>query len=106
MSDKKYNLTLSRGYKTKNGAWSTDIGAAEFDALQQVQLGGRIVWRELDEKSRKKETSPHGYFQYMTPDEVKEFKNRTEGRPKVDNLPQKQTKGVVKSGPKGKDIDI
>lgn len=88
MSDnKKFNLTLSRGYKTKNGAWSTDIGAAEFDALQQVQLGGRLVWRELEEKSRKNEQSPHGYFQYMTPEEVKAFKTKaSKDRPKPPGL--------------------
>ncbi len=75
MSDKKkYNLSLSRAFKIKGGAWSADIGPEEFDAIQQVKIGGRLVYRELQEKSRKSDKSPHGYFQYMTPEEVKAFK--------------------------------
>lgn len=77
MSDKKkFNLTLSRAFKIKGGVWSADIGPAEFDALQQVKLGGKLVYRELKEESRKSDKSPHGYFEYMTPEEVQAFKNK------------------------------
>lgn len=77
MSDKKkFNLTLSRAFKIKGGVWSADIGPAEFDALQQVKLGGKLVYRELKEESRKSDKSPHGYFEYMTPEEVRAFKNK------------------------------
>lgn len=86
MSDqKKYSLTLSRAYKTKVGAWSVDLGPEEIAALKQVEAGGRLVYRELREESRKNKTSPHGYFQYMTPAEVKEMKERT-AKPKEEEL--------------------
>lgn len=87
MSDKKkYNLSLARAFKIKGGVWSADIGPAEYDAIQQVKLGGRLVYRELKEESRKSEKSPHGYFQYMTPEEVKAFKSQKAATPPPEDL--------------------
>lgn len=89
MSDnKKFNLSLARAYKIKGGVWSVDIGPAEFDAIQKIGLGGRLVYKELAEESRKSANSPHGYFQFMTAEEVKAFKAKAGSRNKVSNRDQ------------------
>lgn len=79
---KKYNLSLARAYKTKLGYWSTDIGAEEFDALQKIELGGRLVIQILTDEQRKKDTSPHAYFQFMSKEDVEKFKKFREEQDK------------------------
>ena len=84
-SDKKFNLTLARAYPIKNGYWSVDIGAAELDAILQIEAGGRLVIKTVPEESRKNENSPHAYFQYMTPAEVAEFKKKVADKKTTNN---------------------
>lgn len=74
--NKKFNLSIVRAFKIKNGFWSTEIDEEAFEALQQVRKGGKLVFKELSPESRKSDKSPHGYFEYMSPEEVAEFKTR------------------------------
>lgn len=43
--EKKYNLTISPAYAMKYGFWSLNIDARAFDALQKVELGGKLVFK-------------------------------------------------------------
>jgi len=77
MSNTKFNITLARAYKTKRGYWSIDITAEEYDAIQKIQMGGRLILKEIPEESRKNDKSPQAYFEYMQPHEVKQFKEKS-----------------------------
>lgn len=70
--NKEFNLTLSRGYAIRNGFWSVDIGPEEFDAIQNIEQGGRLVFKVVGNK--KTDKSPDGYFEYISKDKVQQFK--------------------------------
>lgn len=77
--NKKYNLTLFPVWRNKfSGAFtSMKVDARMLDSLQQVSLGGKIMFKELTEESRSKfpdpERAPHAFVEYLTPEKVSEF---------------------------------
>lgn len=89
MSDKKkYNATIAGAYKTKVGFWSLDINAETYEAIQKIELGGRLVLTVRTEESKAKAKDPSkafdAFFNYMTPEEVTAWKSRSKensGRP-------------------------
>lgn len=70
----KFNLSLIRSYKTKKGFLSVDIDSEAYDALQKVEIGGRLVLKIVENK--KTDKSPDAYFEYMTPNSVNDMKER------------------------------
>lgn len=77
----KYNLTVSRLYETVNKSgnyMSVEITPEEFDAIQKIGLGGRLLVKL--NKFRKSEKSPHAYLEYLSKEEfeamVAKLKNR------------------------------
>lgn len=82
MQDKKYNTTVARAYSIKSGYWSVDLDAAAVDALLGAEVGSRLVLKIIPAESRKKDSSPHAYFQVMSPSEVRAFKDKVADRAK------------------------
>ncbi len=71
MSDnKKFNPTLARGYNMSRGAWSPPITSEDYDSIMKnVEIGGRLVYKQ--NKAKKNDTSPDGYFEFIPASEVK-----------------------------------
>lgn len=71
--NKKYNLRITRAlpFKNKPGFWSYNIDAKAFDAIQKVEIGGRLV---LSERERENKETGEKYteyvFEYMDPSQV------------------------------------
>jgi hypothetical protein len=83
-TDKKFNLTISPMWDTKNGnLMGMEITKEHYDALQNVEEGGKLMVKFV--KSRKGDTSPHAYLEYITKEEVRQFKAQ---RAATDNIPQ------------------
>lgn len=84
MSEKKYNLKLSALWGTKYEGlyFSMPVDAMVFDALQQVEKGGKLVFRAIPEERRKHDKSPHAYLEYMSKEEV-EASSKFRGKPKA-----------------------
>lgn len=73
-SNPKFNLTVSRAYQTRKGDFmSVDIDSEVFDALQKVEIGGRLVLKKATTK--KSDKSPDAYFEYMNPLKVRGLKD-------------------------------
>ena len=73
-NNKKYNLTLSPMYKAgKNDNFiSIEITPAIFDALQNIEIGGKLFFKQT--KQKKTDKSPDAYLEYISKDEVDRFK--------------------------------
>ncbi len=70
----KFNETLARAYVTTKGDFmSVDVDSEIFDALQKVEIGGRLSLKIMKAKAHDK--SPDAYFEYMTPQKVKGLKD-------------------------------
>jgi len=70
----KFNDTLARAYQTSRGDFmSVDIDSEVFDALQKVEIGGRLSLKIM--KVKKTDKSPDAYFEYMTPQKVRALKD-------------------------------
>lgn len=41
----KFNLTISPGFAINGGFWSLDINAEAFDALQKIEIGGKLLFK-------------------------------------------------------------
>jgi hypothetical protein len=78
---KEFNLTLAPMWDTKNGnAFSIEIGPEHYDALQQVEVGGKLFLKRLPEERRKSENSPNAYLEYVSKEEVAKFKAENPGK--------------------------
>lgn len=76
--EKKYNLTLVPMWITKNGNYfSIEIGPEHYDAIQQVAVGGKLLFKMMPEEKRKNENSPNAYLEYVNAEEVAAFKTKT-----------------------------
>jgi len=72
---KEFNLSLVPMWDTKSGnAFSIEIGPAHYDALQQVEVGGKLFFKRLPEERRKSENSPNAYLEYVRKEEVAKYK--------------------------------
>lgn len=80
MSDKRYPETVTALWKTRGGKQfrSMLIDERAFDQLQKilanVEIGGRIVFKEVPADRRKSEKSPEAYIEYMSKELVEEEK--------------------------------
>lgn len=80
MSDRKYPETVAALWKTRGGKQfrSMAIDERTFDQLQKllanVELGGRLVFKEVPQERRKNEKSPEAYIEYMSKELVEEEK--------------------------------
>lgn len=78
MSSEKYNKKLAGLWQNKlsdkvrlGGMYKSMLIDDEvFDALQGVEKGGKLVFKVLLDESRSSEKSPHGYLEYMSPEQV------------------------------------
>jgi hypothetical protein len=71
-NDKKYNPTLARGYSMSRGFWSPVITTEDYEnIMKHVELGGRLVFKL--NKTKTKETTPDGYFEFIPAEKVKEM---------------------------------
>lgn len=83
MSDKrKNNVKIAWAKKTKMGFWSEDIGPEAFEALQKVELGGRISLKTVKCKSRDGKEFDGYVFEYLDPEVVAKIKAATPPRTK------------------------
>lgn len=75
-----FNETVAALWPTAsgNGFKSTVLGAKEYDAIQKMELGGRIFIRENKKKGRS-ETDPHFYLEYMPKEKVEAFAKQSKG---------------------------
>ena len=80
-TEKKYNQTLGGLWETKTGnLMSMKVDARMLDAIQGVRLGSKLFIKYLPE-DRRKEKSPHAYFEVVSPEDVAEFEANNKGRP-------------------------
>lgn len=69
---REYNLTITPLWPTKAGNLkSITIKPENFDALQQVKVGGMFLIKENRSKA-KHGTSPTHFIEYLTPEKVAE----------------------------------
>ncbi len=73
----KLNVTLAWAKPTRVGFWSEDIGAKQFDAISQIEVGGRLSLRKVQCKNKQTGEPFDGFvFEYITPDQVKGMKSK------------------------------
>lgn len=79
----EYNLGVASLWEWSNGSLgSMEVDAKVFDALQQVQIGGRLVVREAT--SRKTDKSPTHYLEYIEPGKMGKPAAKGSRRPPAD----------------------
>ncbi len=77
-NEKKFNMTICPLWSDKFGGFSGLVINDEiFDALQQLEKGGRLVIKTLKPESRKSEKSPHAYLEYISKEDVATIATRT-----------------------------
>lgn len=71
---KTYNLSVTPLWNTRNGnLMGIKITDEIYDALQRVEKGGKLMVRFLPDESRKQDTSPHAYIDYISKESVHAF---------------------------------
>lgn len=75
------NIKLAWGKKTKVGYWSEDIGPAQFEAIQQIQLGGRLSLKSVTCKDKQGKEFESFVFEFLTPDTVSKLKQQSPHKP-------------------------
>jgi hypothetical protein len=69
--EKLYGVTIASAYPTKNGFWTMKLRAQEFDALQKVQIGGKLTLNLIPEETRAKSGKlPPAFIKYLSPELV------------------------------------
>lgn len=68
------NIKLAWAKKTKLGFWSEDIGPQQFEALQQVAIGGRLSLKSVMCKGKDGREFEAFVFEFLTPDTVTRLK--------------------------------
>lgn len=77
--EKKYNLSVTPMWNTRNGnLMGFEIGPEQYDALQRLEKGGKLMVRFLRPDQRKNDRSPDAYLEYLTASEVERYKNTKE----------------------------
>lgn len=80
MSQSKYlNTKLAAMWAYREGSlyMSMPVDDMVFDALQNVEKGGKLVLKILKEESRRSEKSPYAYLEYISKDDVDAFQARS-----------------------------
>lgn len=83
MSEKKeYNQTLVALWENEeNGSFkSMKVDKVAFDNFQKIEEGGLIVIKKLREESRKSDTSPTHYLEFVSPAKLAAFKANRQPR--------------------------
>lgn len=75
------NIKLAWAKKTKLGYWSEDIGPAQFEALQQVAIGGRLSLKSVMCKNKEGKEFEAFVFEFLTPDTVTRLKQQSPHKP-------------------------
>lgn len=75
------NIKLAWAKKTKLGYWSEDIGPAQFEALQQVAIGGRLSLKSVMCKDKSGKEFESFVFEFLTPETVTRLKGQSPKRP-------------------------
>lgn len=90
---KDFNLTLAPLWNTKNGAGfiSIEIKDEQFDAIQQVRKGGKLLVKFAPQAAT--ENSPNAYLEYLTPEKIKSFREWAD-------------KNKTTPASKGKDVEV
>lgn len=73
-SNRSKNIKLAWAKKTKLGFWSEDIGPQQFEALQQVAIGGRLSLKSVTCKGKDGREFQAFMFEFITPDTVTRLK--------------------------------
>lgn len=83
MSEQKrgQNLKIVWAKKTKVGFWSEDIGPAAFEALQRVELGGRLSLKSVPCKDKSGKEFEGFVFEYINKETVDRLKANKPQRP-------------------------
>lgn len=74
----EYNKTLASLYTTKNGnLYSLKVDNVNFDALQSVEIGGKLFIRFLSDETKDKieargKKAPEAFLEYMDAKKVAE----------------------------------
>lgn len=85
---KDYNVSVSALWETRNGNMlSMKIDARALDkiraALEQVEVGGKLIVKRLSEDSRSKfqstDRAPHFFLEYITKEQVAEYERAASG---------------------------
>lgn len=73
-SDKKFNLTITGLWEKRNGTYmSPPLGQAQFDAIQQVEAGGKLLIRFTPEEYLTKESVPEASIEYLSKADVEAY---------------------------------
>lgn len=75
------NIKLAWAKKTKVGYWSEDIGPQQFEALQQVAIGGRLSLKSVMCKGKDGKEFEAFVFEFITPDAVTRLKQQSPRAP-------------------------
>jgi hypothetical protein len=83
--EKLYGVTIASAYPTKNGFWTLKLRAQEFDAIQKIQIGGKLTLNLIPEETRAKSGKlPPAFIKYLSPELVAQqdadFEKRKGGR--------------------------
>lgn len=70
------NIKIAWAKKTSVGYWSEDIGPKEFEALQQITPGCRLVLKEIAGTDRKGNKFVGFVFEFIPAEEVSKLKNK------------------------------
>ncbi len=72
-NEERFGVTVAAAYPTKNGFWTLKIRGQEYDALQRVQIGGKLTLNVIPEETRAKNPKlPPAFIKYLTPEQVEE----------------------------------
>lgn len=85
-NNKKFNLTLAPMYRLQSGMLgSIIVTPSMYDAIQQVKVGGKFFVK--DNKGKTGDKSPDFYLEYMSPEQIQEFKGTRQAEElKADSL--------------------
>lgn len=74
-SNKEFNLSVTPlWYNTNGNLRGLVVDKAVYDAIQKVEVGGKLFVKFLEKKKDKK--SPDAYIEYITPSKLAEARER------------------------------
>jgi hypothetical protein len=77
---KKFNLSVTPLKRSANGNLTWIVNEEALEKLQEIEVGGRFMIKMVPEDRKKHERSPDAYFEYISVDDVRRFReaNKTE----------------------------
>lgn len=80
------NIKIAWARKTAIGWWSEDIGPKEFEAIQQIKPGSRLVLKEMRGRDRNGNAFTGYVFEFIPPEDVKALKLRFKPKTPVNEI--------------------